>query len=56
MNVEQEGPEKIAVAHDELIKTASQNMGGSFFCKDCKHSFSKVTGSSAGSSERESDS
>jgi transposase-like protein len=51
MNVVQEGSEKIAVSHDELIKTSSENVGSSFLCQDCKHSFSKVTGSSTGSLE-----
>lgn len=46
MNVVQEGSEKIAVKHDDLIKTAAQNMGSSFLCQNCQHSFSKVTGSS----------
>jgi transposase-like protein len=54
MNVVQEGSEKIAVEHDDLIKTASENVGGSYLCKDCNHNFSKVTGSSAGSPESES--
>jgi len=54
MNVVQEGSEKIAVAHADLIKTAAQNVGSSFLCRDCKHSFSKVTGSSDGSPENES--
>jgi len=47
MNVIEEGAEKIAVEHNDLIKTASENMGGSFLCQDCKHRFSKVTGSAA---------
>jgi hypothetical protein len=54
MNVVQEGSEKIAVEHEDLIKTASENVGGSFLCQDCKHSFNKVTGSSSGSPESES--
>ena len=49
MNVVEEGAEKIAVEHDDLIKTAAQNVGSSFLCQDCKHTFSKVTGSSASS-------
>ena len=52
MNVEDEGSEKIAVTHNDLIKTASQNMGSSFLCQDCNHSFSKVTGSSPSSPEK----
>jgi len=47
MRVVEEGAEKIAVADDDLIKTASQNVGGSFLCQDCGKTFSKVTGSSA---------
>lgn len=54
MNVIEEGAEKIAIAHDDLIKTAAQNVGSSFLCQDCKHTFSKVTGSSVGSPESES--
>lgn len=51
MRVVQEGSEKIAVSHDDLIKTASQNVGSSFLCQDCNHKFSKVTGSSGVSPE-----
>lgn len=51
MNVVQGSSEKIAVEHDDLIKTAAQNMGSSFLCQDCNHTFSKVTGSCAGSPE-----
>jgi transposase-like protein len=54
MDVVEEGSEKIAVEHTDLIKTASQNVGSSFLCQSCKHRFNQVTGSCAKSPEGES--
>lgn len=54
VNVIEVSSEEVEMPQNELIKIGGQNVGGSFFCRSCRSTFTRVTGSPT-SSENESD-